>query len=223
LINGEQKTACDMAKDLHFDSIEKILKYNPKRHAVHEAVRWGKYNAVIALFKQGVDVNKLYEPSDYETPTTAAAAAAAAPGTSAERAHSGMSSVSSQSSSIANFVLGPSRSASSQSSVSSSSSTAAPSSSAAAVAKSNRRKSDPTAGANEPAMVLDGMSPLMVAAACNHTSIVGLLLKCPDLKMNLRDTNRGWTAVTYAASKGSEDALIMLLKAGASRYNQVWY
>jgi ankyrin repeat protein len=65
--------------------------------------------------------------------------------------------------------------------------------------------------------IVNGETPLMVAAMCARTDILTLLLRAPNIKVNIRDKEKGWTALFYAAEIGSEECVLMLLKAGANR------
>ena len=53
-------------------------------------------------------------------------------------------------------------------------------------------------------VAVDGETPLMAAARFNRTEIIVMLLKAPELKINMVDTAKGWTALFHAAVTGSE-------------------
>ena len=61
-----------------------------------------------------------------------------------------------------------------------------------------------------------GETPLIVAAQCNNIEVISLLLKAPNIQVNKMDAY-GMTALMYAAQRGHEQAVILLLKGNASR------
>eukprot|EP00981_Chlorochromonas_danica_P002428 scaffold471_cov318-Ochromonas_danica.AAC.19 len=67
-----------------------------------------------------------------------------------------------------------------------------------------------------------GETPLIVAAICNAQDIVQLLLKAPDLEVDLSDEH-GWTALFHAAHHGHEEIVLTLLKAKANRAHRDLY
>ncbi|CAM9168121.1 unnamed protein product, partial [Ectocarpus fasciculatus] len=77
-------------------------------------------------------------------------------------------------------------------------------------------KPDRTAGAVSMLGIMDGETPLAVAARRNHMAILRLLLQAPDIQSNSRDSE-GATPLGRAAEAGNEDAVLLLLKHGCSR------
>lgn len=65
--------------------------------------------------------------------------------------------------------------------------------------------------------LIDGETPLIVAAAYNRMDVLKLLLRAPEIKPDMCDVNRR-TALYHGAIRGHEEIVLVLLKAGASRY-----
>jgi ankyrin repeat protein len=61
-----------------------------------------------------------------------------------------------------------------------------------------------------------GETPLIVASRYNRLEILALLLKAPNIDVNLTDTY-GNTALFHAAFKGNEESILLLLKAKVTR------
>lgn len=59
----------------------------------------------------------------------------------------------------------------------------------------------------------NGQTPLMLAAANRHEAVVPLLLSRHDVDPDIRGSC-GWTALTFAASQGHDEAALSLLKQG---------
>lgn len=57
-----------------------------------------------------------------------------------------------------------------------------------------------------------GETPLIVACRFNMIDIVQLLLKSPDIKINLPDVQQGWTPLFHAAAEGHEAIVLKLLR-----------
>ena len=60
-----------------------------------------------------------------------------------------------------------------------------------------------------------GKSPLMWASICGHTQVVGLLLECKDIQVDLVD-NDGFQAIHWSAQEGFPEITQLLLTQGAS-------
>ena len=60
---------------------------------------------------------------------------------------------------------------------------------------------------------------LMCACLCGNVEVVRLLLKAPDIDLDLVDWDerKKWSALFYAASIGHEEIVVLLLKAGCNR------
>ncbi len=61
--------------------------------------------------------------------------------------------------------------------------------------------------------LVEGETPLIVAAKYNRIEVLSLLLKCPEIEINLPDAH-GWTALFHAAVAGNEEIVLILIKAG---------
>ena len=57
---------------------------------------------------------------------------------------------------------------------------------------------------------------IIISAQCNNIEVISLLLKAPNNQVNKTDAY-GMTALMYAAQRGHEQAVILLLKWNASR------
>lgn len=164
-------------------SVETILRVDPARTRVHEAIAAGDVTAAIALFKQGIAPNarRYIDDPRYSLPPSSVA------GTGLQEP-SGQQPPVKMSKRIS-----------------------------MALPQLRRVPSAVDVG-GAGGDVVDGETPLMVAARYNRLDMIQLLIRAPDIRLDLIDSALGWTALFHAASVGHEDALLLLLKAGAARY-----
>lgn len=66
---------------------------------------------------------------------------------------------------------------------------------------------------------IPGETPLIVASIYKKVDVMQLLLRAPEIKINLPDA-QGWTPLFHAMNSGNEEGMLILLKAGASRRAQ---
>ncbi len=66
--------------------------------------------------------------------------------------------------------------------------------------------------------LISGEFPLLVAARTGFLECIALLLKSPLINVNQTDIDMRWTALFHAAAVGQQEAVVLLLKHGASRY-----
>lgn len=64
--------------------------------------------------------------------------------------------------------------------------------------------------------LIEGETPLIVASKYNRMEVLALLLKSPEIDINMTDS-QGWTALHHAAVQGNESAVLLLIKSGISR------
>lgn len=80
----------------------------------------------------------------------------------------------------------------------------------------SQNKIDQSAAAVSMAGVIEGETPLAIAARKNHLPIMRLLLQAPGILTDSRDTD-GVTPLGRASEAGNEAAVLLLLKHGCSR------
>ncbi len=82
----------------------------------------------------------------------------------------------------------------------------------------HRRQADFSNQIDNPWGILDGETPLSVAARLGKMAILKLLLRAPDIQVDARDID-GVTPLGRAAQAGMEESVLLLLKHGAARYS----
>lgn len=200
LRDSKGKLAADYALTSQHELIHCLLQHDPAQMYVHEVIRNGNFNAVVAMFKQGVDPNharyymkpseELIESEDKE----------------AEDEESNPYHMSKASSSIAAATKQKNK-------ASAVGRPRSPSQHSKYIENHANTKDNSTA--NEDTFI-PGETPLCIACYYGRRDVVRLLLKAPNIKVNQTDA-QGWTPLHYAAYMNYEDVVIRLLKVKCNR------
>eukprot|EP01033_Poteriospumella_lacustris_P011374 gene11374-8092_t len=199
-----------------------ILRHDPDLIYVHDLIRKNDFEAVVAMFKQGVDVNLRRERLlvNLSHPTVVAAreeALPVPPVVPASASHAAGASAAAAATGTTG-AAGPSSSSLS----STASSIASTATSSLFTYHHGRRLSAPTVARLEALqefarMFIPGETPLIVAARYARMDVLQLLFKAPNVDIDAIEDTNGWSALFYAAEQGQEEVVKFLLAKKANR------
>lgn len=199
VLDNQGYIAREWAESRKRDAIVTILKHDPSRVWIHDVIRNNDFNGVIAMLKQKVDVNlRRYTKHVPHSPATTAVAKLDSVGSPPERK--------------AFNTATPDRRRGSA--------TKESTKSTASLGAATPGGEEVLGSSTGSGSFIHGETPLIVAARYNRLDVIAILLKAPApnaADVNLPDSS-GNTPLHHAAVKGHEEAVLILLKAHASRH-----
>jgi ankyrin repeat protein len=217
LKDSKGKLAADWAAGQGHELVKVLLLHDPAEIYVHDVIRKGDFNATVGMFKQGIDVNLqrfFLRPADA---SLADANTQVNPLDEDEEDDSNPYKAPSASSSFRNSSPVKSQTLQDAKQELYQSRPRSPSPGKLLHEKqapTNSRNMTTTATEEEP--FIHGETPLCIACYYGRHDTVKILLKAPEIKVNLSDS-QGWTPLHYAAYMNYEDIVIRLLKAKCNR------